>query len=191
MKRFALIGLGLLLLSTPAHSDNLFGESRFAALASDQSASRVGDVITIVVYQSAEARNAAQNTSRTRRSFEGSIQGGELDESGSLSLDGAYSGQGEVRRSESFVTEISVVVENVLANGDLQVAGQQSMNINGETTLVRVRGRVRPGDIQNGNQVLSTRLADAEISYDGHGFVSRNARPNLIHRFFGLLGLGG
>jgi flagellar L-ring protein precursor FlgH len=43
----------------------------------------------------------------------------------------------------------------------------------------------------NGNQVLSTRIANAEISYDGEGFVTRNARPNFVHRVLSLLGLGG
>jgi flagellar L-ring protein precursor FlgH len=174
-----------------AHADDLYGQGAFAAMAADQRAGRVGDVLTIVVYQSAEARNAALNNASSRREFSGAISAGELDEDATLSLDGGYRGQGEVRRSESFVTQISVTVSEVMANGDLKVAGEQSMHINGETTLVRVRGRIRPDDIMHGNQVLSSRIADAQISYDGSGFVSRNARPNFIHRLFSLLGLGG
>lgn len=183
--------LAILLTSAPAWAEDLYTEQPFAALAADTRAANVGDVLTIVVYQSAEARNAAQNNARTRRAFEGSLEAGDTAESAGLSLDGGYTGQGEVRRSESFVTQISVTVSEVLANGDLMVAGEQSMHINGETTLVQVRGRVRPSDIMHGNQVLSSRLADARISYDGRGFVSRNARPNLVHRIFSLLGLGG
>jgi flagellar L-ring protein FlgH len=175
---------------TEARAEDLFNDA-FAALAADQRASQVGDVVTIVVYQSAEARNAAQNASSTRRSFEAEVSGGDLAESGALSLNGGYSGQGEVRRSESFLTQISARVEAVAANGDLVVAGEQSMRMNGETTIVRVRGLVRPSDIEHGNRVLSSRLADAEISYEGRGFVSRNAEPNLIHRLLSLLGLGG
>jgi flagellar L-ring protein FlgH len=174
-----------------ANADDLFITPDWANVAADRSASHVGDILTVIVYQSAEARNAAQNTSRTQRNFEGAISGGDLDESGSLSLDGGYSGQGEVRRSESFVTQISVRVNGVLPNGDLLIAGEQNMEVNGEQTTVRVRGRVRQQDVTASNQVLSTRIADAEISYDGEGFVSRNARPNLLHRFFSLLGLGG
>jgi flagellar L-ring protein precursor FlgH len=108
-----------------------------------------------------------------------------------MALDGAYAGQGEVRRSESFVTQISVAIEDVLPNGDFRIAGEQNMEINGEETTVRIRGRVRPIDISAGNQILSSRIADAEISYDGSGFVSRNARPGLIQHVFGWLGLGG
>lgn len=173
-----------------AAADDLFNPG-WASVASDRRATREGDVLTVVVYQNAEARNAAQNSSRTRRTFDGGLAAGEHEEDASLRWDGAYSGQGEVRRSESFVTQISVRVREVLANGDLLIAGEQRMLINGERTVVRVRGRVRPNDITGDNQVLSTRIADAEISYDGRGFVSRNSRPNFVHRLLGFLGLGG
>lgn len=194
MKRWVIASVtwtALLAATTGAAADDLFHDKEWAAVASDRSARHVGDILTIIVYQAAEARNAAQNTSRTRRAFEGALQSGSIDESASLSLDGSYAGQGEVRRSESFVTQISVTITEVLPNGDLLIAGDQEMRINGERTTVRVRGRVRPMDIMGANQVLSTRIADAEISYDGRGFVSRNARPNWLHRLFSLLGLGG
>lgn len=194
MKPVLAIGSCLVLTATsadPAFSEDLFRDRHWAGVASDRSAVRVGDILTIVVAQNAEARNAAQNTSRTRRTFDGSISGGNINESGELSLEGAYSGQGEVRRSESFITQISVTIEEVLENGDYRVAGEQLMHVNGERTVVRVRGRVRPADISSSNVVLSTRVAEAEISYDGRGFVSRNAKPGLVQRFFGFLGLGG
>ncbi len=183
--------ISFMFISSPARGEDLFNGTSFAAVAADERAGAVGDVVTIIVYQAAEARNAAQNSSRTRRSFEGAVAGGDLSESGMLALDGAYSGQGEVRRSESFLTQISARVEEVRTNGDLVIAGEQRMRINGESTLVMVRGVVRPSDIEHGNRVLSSRLADAQISYDGRGFVTRNAQPNLIHRLFSLLGLGG
>lgn len=191
MKHILLVAALTVLYLAPARAENLYNGDAWASVANDRSAANVGDILTVIVYQSAEARNAAENNSRTRRSFEGGLQSGSIDESAQLSLDGAYSGRGEVRRSESFVTQISVRIEDVLENGDLIIAGQQHMRINGERTLVAIRGRVRPADIASGNQILSSRIADAEISYDGRGFVSRNARPNLLHRLFSLLGLGG
>lgn len=52
----------------PAQAEDLYNGSPFAALATDRSAAAPGDVLTIIVYQSAEARNAAQNSSRDRKS---------------------------------------------------------------------------------------------------------------------------
>lgn len=178
-------------LGAPAAADDLFHAQPWANVASDQKASRVGDIITVVVYQNAEARNGAQNTARRVSSIDGAVRGGSTNEIGELSLNGAYSGHGEVSRSESFITQMSVAIESILPNGDFAIAGQQRMHINGEDTFIRVRGRVRPIDITSDNRVLSTRIAEAQINYDGRGFVSRNARPGLIHRLFNLLGLSG
>jgi len=174
-----------------ARADDLFHAQPWANVASDQRASHVGDIITVVVYQNAEARNGAQNTARRTSSIAGAVRGGSTDESGELSLNGAYSGQGQVSRSESFVTQISVAIETVLPNGDFAIGGQQLLHVNGEDTIIRIRGRVRPTDITGDNRVLSTRIADAQINYDGRGFVSRNARPGILQRLFGLLGLSG
>jgi flagellar L-ring protein precursor FlgH len=49
---------------------------------------------------------------------------------------------------------------------------------------------VRSADIRADNTILSNRIADAQIDYDGRGFVSRSAKPGLINRIFSFLGLG-
>jgi flagellar L-ring protein precursor FlgH len=189
--RLTAFAIAAVLVPTLALAEDLYNGSPFAAIATDQRAHAPGDVLTVIVYQSAEARNAAQNSSRQGRTFDGALSAGSTEESAALSLDSAYAGRGEVRRSESLITQVSVTVREVLANGDLLVEGEQQLALNGERTTVRIRGRVRPADINGDNQVLSFNIADAQISYDGRGFVSRNARPNWLHRLFSLLGLGG
>jgi flagellar L-ring protein precursor FlgH len=193
MKRFTLnmMVFAFVALASPAHAENLFGNSSWAYMASDQRPRRVGDLITIVVYQNAEARQSARNAGGNARTFDGGLTSGSIGESAQLSWNGSYTGVGEARRSESLVTQLSAAVTQVLDNGDLQIEGQQLLFVNGEETTVHVRGRIRPSDIGADNQVLSTRIADAQINYDGHGFVSRNARPGLIHRLFSFLGIGG
>ncbi|MGQ0661095.1 flagellar basal body L-ring protein FlgH, partial [Sphingosinicella sp.] len=120
----------------------------------------------------------------------GGLRAGPIDESGELRFGGSYSGRGEVRRSERFVAQITATVNSVLPNGDLVVTGEQVMRINGETSRIGVRGRIRSADIRADNSVLSSRIADAQINYDGRGFVSRSARPGVINRIFSFLGLG-
>lgn len=170
--------------------DDLYRDRQFAGIAGDQKASQIGDSLSVIVYQSAEARNSARSASRRRSIFEGGFSSNSSTESGQVSLGGNFDGRGEVRRSESFVTQISVTVEEIAPNGDLLIAGEQLLFVNGEETTIAIRGRVRPVDISADNEVLSTRVADAEINYDGQGFVSRTARPGLIHAIFNRLGLG-
>jgi len=75
------------------------------------------------------------------------------------------------------------------SNGDLRVVGSQVLNLSGEKTVIRVRGRVRAADVSATNAVLSNRLADAEIDYDGKGYVSRSGKPGVLTRVFNWLGL--
>jgi flagellar L-ring protein precursor FlgH len=180
-----------LLIGVPAHAgaEDLFRDSNWSALGADRRASEVGDALTVVIYQAAEATNSAQNNSRRDTQVGGSVSAGSLDEAADLRFGGGYSGRGEVRRSERLVAQITVVVESILPNGDFVVTGEQTMHVNGETTRIGVRGRVRPEDIGADNRLLSSRVADARINYDGRGFVSRSARPGIISQIFSFLGL--
>ena len=102
---------------------------------------------------------------------------------------GTYDGQGTNARTNRIAAQLSATVSEVLANGDLVISGWQALNISGERTNIRVSGRVRPEDISSDNAVLSSRLADARIEYDGKGFASRTARPGIVSRLFNWLGL--
>ena len=77
----------------------------------------------------------------------------------------------------------------MLPNGDYRITGEQRMHVNGENTTIAVRGRIRQADIRPDNSVLSSRIAEAEINYDGKGFVSRSAKPGILNRIFRFLGL--
>lgn len=184
----------LVALAAPAQAEDLYRGSSWASMSGDRKASEPGDVLTVVIFQAAEATNSAQNSSRKKTDVGGSlgttIGSGSVNETASLEFGGGYTGRGEVRRSERLVTQISLTVREVLPNGDLIVQGEQWMRINGETSRIGVQGRVRPADINGDNAVLSTRIADARISYDGRGFVSRSAKPGIINRIFSFLGLG-
>ncbi len=177
-------------LSSPALAENLYRGSNWSSMSSDRRATQVGDVLTVVIFQTAQSSTAAQNNSRKATDVGGSISGGHLSESGQLSFGGGYNGHGEYTRSEKLIAQITLNVLDVLPNGDLVIGGEQWLRVNGERTRIGVRGRIRSADIGPDNSVLSNRIADAQIDYDGRGFVSRSAKPGLINRIFSFLGLG-
>lgn len=178
-----------LTMALPAAAQDLYRESNWSAMASDRRAVAVGDAITVVILQSAEASNTTQSSSRRSTDLGGGLRAGGVDESGQLNFGGGFTGRGEMRRSEKLVAQLSVTIEEVLPNGDYRIVGHQRLNVNGESTTIGVRGRIRPADIASDNSILSSRIADAQIDYDGKGFVSRGAKPGLITRLFNLLGL--
>ncbi|WCM27295.1 flagellar basal body L-ring protein FlgH [Sphingomonas sp. QA11] len=182
--------LAALTLAMPAGAEDLYKGGGWSAMSSDRRASQIGDALTVVVYQAAESTSTAKTDSSKNTALSGGLRAGSLDESGALRVGGSYAGGGQVQRSERFVTQMTVVVREILPNGDFVVTGEQRMRVNGETSNIGVRGRVRPADIDSDNRVLSSRVADAEINYDGQGFVARSAKPGLINKVFRFLGLG-
>lgn len=185
-------GAGLILslcLASAAMSEDLYRPGSWPALASDRTAARIGDSLTIVVFENATASNSSQKGSGKRTKLKGEIiEMGAPLEAGSVGIDTEFQGNGQTARSGRMVAQISVVVDDVMPNGDLRVSGRQILNINGEKTTIRVRGRVRPADISADNTVLSSRLADATIDYNGSGFISRSAQPGIVNRIFNWLG---
>jgi flagellar L-ring protein precursor FlgH len=192
MRRLAALALcsGLCLgAAAPAVAADLFTPGNWGALASDRLASRVGDTLTVVIDETSTASDSATNGTSKNSTFSGLLGGGATSYSGQLQLNSGFNGTGQTQRAHKMVAQISVVVDRVLPNGDLHVTGTQVMHINGERTNIRVNGRVRLADIASDNTVLSTRLADATIDYDGAGFIDRNDRPGLLSRLFSFLGL--
>ena len=185
------IGLGLsLILAGGSRAADLYRPGSWSALASDRLADRVGDSLTVVISQTSTATNSALSSSRKSTSLAGQVStNAAFNRSGQLSLSGAFDGSGQTGRSDSMVAEISVVVDALLPNGDLHVSGEQTLNINGEHTRIRLSGRVRRSDISTDNVVQSASLADATIDYNGTGFTNHSAKPGVVNKIFGWLGL--
>lgn len=176
-------------LSGAAGADDLYLQGRSQSLAADHRASQVGDTLTVVIVQTAEASTTVRTGTRRSTALGGQIAAGTINESANAGLTGNFDGQGQASRSERFITQMTARVTRVLPNGDLEITGTQQLKINGEATTVEVRGLVRAVDVDAENRVPSNRIADAQINYQGKGFVSRSARPGLLQRVFSLLGL--
>jgi len=172
-----------------AEAADLYRSDNWSAMASDRNAQKVGDLLTVIVYENATATDTASSSSKKASNAGGQIAADStFHHSANLGLQSDSDDSGTTRRSGGMVAQISVTVDGVLPNGDLHVSGAQELNINGDKTNIRIKGRVRLADISN-NAVLSSRLADAMIDYDGTGFVASSARAGILTRIFNWLGL--
>lgn len=190
MIRAILALAALAFTSAPLAAEQLYRGGGWPALTSDRKAEGVGDSISILILEATRASSRLENNSGRKTQIGGSFQAGGIDEDASIQFGGSYAGRGEVIRAEQFVAQISATVVGLAPNGDFLVEGRQHMLINGEETVISVRGRIRPQDVSADNTVPSSRIAEAQIDYDGKGFVSRSAKPGLITRLFSFLGIG-
>ena len=188
----ALIGVLLAFAAaTPAAAQSLYEEANYRPLTADNKAFRVGDVLTVQVVENASAVASADSGSHRKNSA-----GLELFRDSSnfrrdvgVATTGDFDGGGRTSRAGKLVTQMSVTVTEVLPNGDLRVSGEQSLVINQEKQQIRVTGQVRPQDITDGNVVLSSRIADATIDYDGAGALTDSQRVpwwQRVRSWFGL-----
>ncbi|WP_082662595.1 MULTISPECIES: flagellar basal body L-ring protein FlgH [unclassified Sphingopyxis] len=186
----ALAGLALCAIAGPVAAEDLYRGGSFPSIASDIKAGGIGDAVTIVIFENASASNRVTNRTSKQTQLQGGLSAGSIDERGSLGFGGTFSGTGEVSRSEQLVARMTAQVTGLAPNGDFLIEGQHNMLVNGEHRNIRIRGRIRPVDITADNSVASSRIADAQIDFDGKGFVSRSAKPGLINRIFSFLGIG-
>lgn len=188
--RLAAIALLLALgQKTPARADNLYHSGITQSLTSDRRPQRVGDLVTVVISESAQSSTSQQNATNRSTAISTAVTADTSNHNASLGTGNAFAGSGAIQRTESFVTQMTALITDVLPNGDFLIAGSEKMHINGETTTIEVRGRIRSADINGSNQVQSNRIADAQVNYNGKGFVSRSAKPGIIQRIFSILGL--
>jgi flagellar L-ring protein precursor FlgH len=160
-------------------------------------ASRVDDVVTILVAEQASA--VATGATKTARSSSATASvnalagtmkaGGPWANLANLSGKSALDGSGSTSRNVTLTTTLTARVTHVLPNGYLVVEGSKDIQINSEHQAVSVRGVVRPSDLTPANVVRSDHLGQMEIRLNGKGVVNDAVRrPMFLYRLLtGLL----
>lgn len=165
----------------------------YAPLVSGGRAASVGDILTIMLVERTDAtKSTSANTSRsgsagitppTTGIFSKLFSPSDVAASGNQGFKGA----GDSAQSNALSGEVTVTVAKVLRNGTLMVRGQKALTLNRGDEFVQISGLIRPADIMPDNRVLSTRVADARITYTGRGDVQRASRQGWLSRFFSVV----
>ncbi|MEW6102466.1 MAG: flagellar basal body L-ring protein FlgH [bacterium] len=175
-----------LLIAFPIFSESLWLESQEKSMFADRKASRIGDVVTVVIMESAKAQDSSSN--KRGKSFELGLPKGEgpLDIIPKLGAKGEskYKKDGATSRTGGVSAKVSASVLKVMPNGNLLVEGEKRVKIDNEEQVIYVSGIVRPEDINPDNVILSTYLADAKIEYRGEIKVSSKEKPFIGVRIF-------
>lgn len=182
-----LVGMGA---AAGCSAQSLYDEASFKAPAADVKARRAGDVLTVQVFEnSAASANADTGTRRSNQLAAAITHPTGPGLGANLSTAGEFDGGGRTARAGKLLAQLTVSVREVLPNGDLRIAGEQSLLINEELQRINLEGRVRPQDVSDGNVVLSNRIADAKMTYVGEGDLAARQKPAWWRQVLDWMGL--
>ena len=175
-----------------------------SSLFQDYKASRVGDVVTIILDQKLSgSTNANTNTSRDsalKAGLDSSFAGFGKTASAykaavDTSLGTSHKGKGKTDRSGALSGTITARVVKVLSDGNLVIAGSREIMVNDETNFLSLSGIIQPRDIRYkrdkngiwGYEIESSRISDAQFVYSGRGVVAQRQRPGWLSSFVNVI----
>ena len=161
-------------------------------LFEDIRARRVGDTLTVkLTERTAASKSANTNVNKSSEvEIAAPLIFGQIPKidgkplASSINAERDFEGGGASDQSNRLTGDITVSVVDVRPNGNLVVAGQKRITLNQGDEYIQLLGEVRPIDIDPDNAVLSTRVANAEITYQGHGAIADANMLGWLARFF-------
>ena len=182
----------------PDYSNGSIWQSSSANSTEDLKARRRGDIITIVISETASASKEA----KTGTSRDSSVGAGipnllGLEKYGvfknnfsdlaniiKANASSSFKGSGSTSRQENLRATITARVVDVQSNGNLMIEGRRNIKVNEEDQIIVLEGTVRSRDISPDNTVNSIYVADARISYSGRGIISDQQSPGWLMNIF-------
>jgi flagellar L-ring protein precursor FlgH len=191
IKAFLILLVLLLLPFTLKLRGEGYGQNQ--SLFTDIKAHKVGDILTVLIYEQNRASQKVETKTEktTKFSTKGGPGIGSLDFIPLFGVDGSskgtHDGKGENIRNGSLRARMSVTVVDVKPNGDLVVEGSRIIGISGDRESLTLTGVVRQKDVTPANTIDSYLIADAEIHYTGKGIATTGSRPGPLMRFLNWL----
>ena len=178
--------------STPATGAIWSDSGRLTRLSTDVRAMRPHDLISVVVVENLAASTDGTVANKRASTANSSISGliGTLHAGNALqnlvtqSSASSLGATGASATNSSLTTTFGGQVVEVLPNGMLVIEAARQVEFSQQTQTILLRGLVRPEDISQQNQVLSTAISSLELEVKGKGIVNdATHRQNALVRF--------
>jgi len=195
--------------SAPADPDEAARSSLWSDkspfLFTDRRASRVGDVITVVISESSNTKKEADTEVKRKANLAYTIPAlpgyGRIlatpttgrgrrfnpDDTLRAASSNDHQTESEIERTDTLSATIAARVVEIFPNGNLFVEGRREITTHKETLIVTVSGIVRPEDIDQNNTIQSKNIADAKIVYTGDGILAEAQSPGWLSRIVNIL----
>jgi flagellar L-ring protein FlgH len=168
---------------------------RLTRMSTDVRAMRPHDLISVVVSESLAAstdgtikNSRSSNASSSVSALFGTLRpGNALQNLVNQTSAAGLNAQGASATNSSLTTTFGGQVVEVLPNGMLVIEAARQVEFSQQTQTIVLRGLVRPEDISQQNQVLSTAISSMELQVRGKGIVNdythrQNALVRVLER---------
>jgi len=163
------------------------------SMFSDHKARGIGDIVTILVVEYATATSQSATTTSKDNQLGLNASGGmgnmafspAFGASGGFQRD--FDGEASVKKQGRLQTKLTASIVEVMANGNLKIEGNRTVDVNGEKQITTITGTVRAKDISGANTVYSYQISDAFITHKGKGVVSRGQDPGYLTKIINWL----
>ncbi|MBL4765345.1 MAG: flagellar basal body L-ring protein FlgH [Colwellia sp.] len=172
---------------------SLFKENYVNNIYSDSKAHRIGDIISVILSESTQAKKNAKTELKKENNMALDpiigLGGAPVTINGKAAQFGfnqstKFKGDSKVDQGNSLSGDISVHVLRVLPNGNLMIRGEKWLTLNNGDEYIRLTGVIRAKDINSNNTILSTKIANARIQYAGTGSFADMNEQGWLTKFF-------
>lgn len=149
----------------------------------------LGDIIIVKIVESSSATNSNSTKTSRASSYSSGItnllglplnmgmtnflnQGKAFDPKVESDSSNTFNGSGSKQKSDRVQATIAARIVDILPSGNLVIEGNREIVVDQEKQSITVHGIIRQKDIDADNTVLSTAIADAQISYSGNGVIT-------------------
>jgi flagellar L-ring protein FlgH len=202
MSRPVLLVSVLLALVSAAAAESLWtaAGSGERAMFADRKAARVGDILTVVVQESAATQSSQTKKTNSGATVDAGVEqflfppglsrlGTHKGALPAIKLSGTndFTGGGQVNNTQSLNARAAVLVTDVLPNGNLVIEGVRRVVSAGETQHVVLHGIVRGDDVSAANTVASSNIADARVEFISEGSLTDAQRKGWLAKLYDRL----
>ncbi len=176
---------------TPPSNGAIFQSTAYRPLYETHRARLVGDIITVTITESISAKQELSSSLSKAGTVNSSITGVPLFNVSQVAKLGAagssnntFDGKGATASTNTFTGTITATVIEVLPNGHLLIAGEKQIGVNQNVDVLRFSGQIDPINIQPGNVVASSTIANVRVDQRGRGAQNAAQGIGWLARFF-------
>jgi len=209
----ALVGaaLAVAVAAAVARADSIWAKAQGTAgqrrvrVYEDDTARQVGDTLTIIInehsiIENETTREGKKDSTRTATAagtvnmrdvgqWYGNRNGTFVIPDVNIATQGAsdFKGEADYETDRLITDRFTVVVRDVLPNGNLVVIGSRRRHTDGDEQIIEIGGIVRPSDIAFDNSVRSEQVADFRMTVKVSGHEPKWTTPGWLARILNWL----